>query len=69
MDFVKVAKLGSAVKEVALDSGATVADALNAADVDIEGAEIRVNGNPATEASAIKGGDIITLVPKIKGGV
>jgi len=68
MDFVKVAKLGTAVKEVAIDSGSVVEDALRAAEVTAEGFEIRINGNPVNLDSSIKTGDILTLVPQIKGG-
>lgn len=68
MDFIKVAKLGSAVKEVALDSGSTVGMALEAADVDAGDFEVRVNGNPVGNDALVRTGDVVTLVPKIKGG-
>lgn len=68
MNLVKVAKLGSAVKEVALESTATIAQALRAAETDQAGFEIRLNGNPVGTDANVRSGDIVTLVPQIKGG-
>ena len=69
--FVKVARLGSRVTEVYLpDSGeATVAAALAAAEVDPGGYDLRVNGAPTTPSAVLADGDVVTLVPPIKGGV
>lgn len=68
-NFVKVAVLGAKVQEVCLEDEATVQDALDAAEVeDIDGMEIKVNKRPATVEDAVYGGDIVVLVPKIKGG-
>lgn len=66
--LVKVARLGTAVQELALEAGAKVSDALNAADLSVENEEIRVNNNSATEQTLLQDGDIVTLVPKVKGG-
>jgi len=67
--FVKLAKLGSAVKEFFLtDGGTSVADVLAQAGESAEGYEIRVDGNPATPETTLHDGAIITLVPAIKGG-
>ena len=63
---VKVAKLGSAIVEVLLSDGATVEDALEAADMDKDGFQVRVNGR--TEYGVLRSGDMITLVPAVKGG-
>ena len=68
MNFVKVAKLGAAVVEVALETGATAAQALAAAEMTAEGFVLRINGAPAEPEAPVRGGDVITLVPKIKGG-
>jgi len=69
MLFVKVAKLGSRVQELCLDDGAAnVAAVLEAAGETAEGFDIRVNGQPATGDTPLNDGDIVTLVPAIKGG-
>jgi sulfur carrier protein ThiS len=66
MIIVKVAQLGSAVKEVAIEDNSPVAQALTAAGVSASGFQIRVNGREAT--ATLRAGDVITLVPAIKGG-
>ena len=66
--LVKVARLGTAVQELALEAGAKVVDALSAADLSVENEDIRVNNNSATEQTLLQDGDIVTLVPKVKGG-
>lgn len=69
MNLIKVAKLGQRVVEVALDNGATVADAIAAAEVDDNRTQLRINGSPAEHDSVVTNGDIVTLIPSIKGGV
>jgi sulfur carrier protein ThiS len=68
MLFVKVAQLGAQVREVSLKVDATVDDAIDAADVDVAGFEVRLNGAPAEGDEVVRTGDIVTLVPQIKGG-
>ena len=69
MITVKVARLGTAVVEVALDSGASVEDALAAASLELDGNEdMRINENTVSASSSVSDGDIVTLVPKVKGG-
>jgi putative ubiquitin-RnfH superfamily antitoxin RatB of RatAB toxin-antitoxin module len=66
--LVKVARLGTAVQELALTNGQTVSDALAAADLVVENEDIRINNTTASMTSVLKDGDIVTLVPKVKGG-
>jgi len=66
--LVKVARLGTAVQELALTDGQTVNDALVAADLAVENEDIRINNTTASTASVLRDGDIVTLVPKVKGG-
>lgn len=68
MILVKVAQLGKKVEEVALEDGANVGAALAAAGFRADGFELRLNGATATAATAIRPGDVVTLVPQIKGG-
>jgi len=69
MITVKVARLGTAVVEVALDSGASVEDALAAASLELDGNEdMRINENTVSSDDRVSDGDIVTLVPKVKGG-
>ena len=66
--LVKVARLGTAVQELALTSSASVQDALDAADLAVENEDIRVNNSASTATTVLHEGDIVTLVPKVKGG-
>jgi molybdopterin converting factor small subunit len=65
---VKVARLGSAVVEVAVDNDATIQDALDAADVHIGNEDVRVDGRSVSTSDAIGSTSLITIVPKVKGG-
>jgi putative ubiquitin-RnfH superfamily antitoxin RatB of RatAB toxin-antitoxin module len=65
---VKVARLGSAVVEVAVDNNATVQDALDAADVVVENEDVRIDGSSVSLSSPIGEAALITIVPKVKGG-
>jgi len=68
MITVKVARLGNTVQEVALNDGASVQDAITAADLAVDGEDVRVNSSNAGLSDEVRNGDIITLVPKVKGG-
>ena len=32
------------------------------------GMDLRVNGDPATEETPLRDGDVVTIIPRIKGG-
>ena len=66
--LVKVARLGTAVQEIALTEGQNVGEALAAADLSVENEEVRVNNTSASDSTVLRSGDIVTLVPKVKGG-
>jgi len=68
MITVKVARLGNTVERVALNEGASVQDALTAADLAVDGEDVRINSSNAGLTDEVRNGDIITLVPKVKGG-
>jgi sulfur carrier protein ThiS len=66
--FVKVAKLGQEVKEFYFDNGATIASIFRAGGISSTGFAVRLNGRESNVDRIVSDGDIITLVPKIKGG-
>ncbi len=66
--IVKVARLGTAVQEIALEADKNVGDALMAAGLEIDNEELRINSRSASESDSLNDGDIVTLVPKVKGG-
>jgi len=66
--IVKVAPMGQEVKEYSLGEGAQVQNALDAADCETSGRDIRVNSEPASLTTILRDGDVITLVNKVQGG-
>lgn len=70
MILVKVAPIGSPVTEVLIPAGSSVSSALTAAKISIRGSEdIRRGGLSVSPNDVLKNGDIITLVPPIRGGI
>ncbi len=66
MIFVKVAKLGQAVRDVSLEDNSSVETAIRAAGMTSDGYSVKVNGrNPC---GALQNNDVVSLVPAIKGG-
>ena len=66
---VKVLKLGSCAREVDAEANATVQEALDKADLPSQGYSVSVNGMGAGLSTALGEGDIVTLVPKVEGGM
>ena len=66
---VKVLKLGSCAREVDAEANATVQEALDKAELPSQGYSVSVNGMGAGLSTALGEGDIVTLVPKVEGGV
>jgi len=66
---VKVLKLGSCAREVDAETNATVQEALDKAELPSQGYSVSVNGMGAGLSTALGEGDIVTLVPKVEGGV
>ena len=65
---IKIGKLPGRITEVVLEQGATVAQAIEVAEISgLEGFETRVNGAPATLETTLSDGDNVLLVKKIKG--
>lgn len=64
---VRCGRLPGRIEEIALNGGRSVADALEAAELDSSGYEIRVNGVPAEPETLLAEGDTVLLVKKIKG--
>ena len=66
---VKVLKLGSCAREVDAEANATVQEALERAELPSQGYSVSINGMGAGLSTALGEGDIVTLVPKVEGGV
>lgn len=66
--FVKVIRVPGAVTEVALNEGATVADALAAASIEPNGSEaIAVSGSPQSRDYPLTDGDRVVVSQGAKG--
>ena len=66
---VKILKLGSATREADIPAGSTIADALAKTDLEAAGYSLCVNGLGAGLGASLSEADIITMTPKIEGGV
>jgi sulfur carrier protein ThiS len=67
MITVKVIELPGAVREVALNDGATVADSLTAAGVSAEGWAIKVDSTDATPEPPLVDGSRVIIAKSAKG--
>jgi hypothetical protein len=67
---VKVLTLGRAAREVELQEGSTVSDAMTAAGAPKDSAYTRhLNGVPCFDSDVVVEGAVLTLVPQVKGGI
>ena len=65
---VKVGKIPGRTQVVELNEGATIADALKAADLSVAGYELRLSGTVTEDFNKeVKDGDMVLLAQKIKG--
>lgn len=68
--MIKVAKLGSAIKEVFLDDTATIADCIRASEFSVDSMDVRLCGVTVSNLNDVPSdGAVISLIPQIKGGL
>lgn len=65
--IVRVARMPGSFQEIELDDGATVGEAISAANLDPAGYEIRSNNQNAELGDLVEDGQSIMLVKKVKG--
>jgi sulfur carrier protein ThiS len=65
---IRIVQLGRGVFKYAADEGATIADGLDAAGISVEHMDVRVRGRPAKVEDPLQDGDLVTVIPLIKGG-
>lgn len=66
---VRILQLGRRVVEHVCAAGEPLAQVLQAAGFgELRGMDIRVNGRPADPGQPLRDGDVVTLIPRIKGG-
>lgn len=66
---VKVLRLGHSATVVDVPAGSTVREALESHQIPQEGYSVSINGLGAGLHTALGEGDVVTLVPKVEGGV
>jgi sulfur carrier protein ThiS len=64
---VKVANVPGSIQEVALQTGATVADALRTAGINASGKVIKVGGRDASTTDTLSNGSTVLVSAKITG--
>ena len=65
--MVRVARLGDSVREIEVAEGATLQEVLASLAIPT-GADVRLNGKSAQAHDILHMGDLITVVPRIRGG-
>jgi len=66
---VKVLRLGHSATIVEIADGATIEEALQQNEIPSQGYSISVNGLGAGGSAGLADGDVVTLVPKVEGGI
>ncbi|MBU0691490.1 MoaD/ThiS family protein [bacterium] len=67
---VKVLCLGRSAKEIDVSEGCTVEQAIQQAGFPKDSSYSRhVNGSPAFDSDVLQDGNILTMVPAVKGGL
>ena len=66
---VRILQLGRKVLDYEGQDGVTLLAALNTVGViAAQGMDLRINSQPATLESVLSQGDVVTIIPRIKGG-
>jgi hypothetical protein len=65
---VRIVQLGKGIIDHEAQEGDTVEDGLTAARIPVERMDIRVSGRPAELTTPLRDGDLVTVIPRIKGG-
>ena len=66
---IKVLKLGEAATEVDVANGATISDVVKASGYECAGYTRTLNSQIVFDSTPVKDGDVVTLAPKVEGGV
>ena len=65
---VKIVQLGKGILQSHLDRDTTVEAALTKAGISGAGMDLHVNGRTPQPGQQLKEGDLVTIIPRIKGG-
>ena len=67
--IVRVVVLGRSVRRVPFRPGATLGGVLAGAGIDTAGRDLHVNGRPAGPDTPLADGDLVTVIPRVRGGM
>lgn len=65
---VKIVQLGKGVFQYDLEESTSVEACLNAVGITGGRMDLHVNGRPVQPGQKLQNGDLITIIPRIKGG-
>lgn len=65
---VRVIVLGQSVQHINCPAGASLEAVLDGAAVATAGKDVRVNGHPADPETTLASGDVVTIIPRVRGG-
>jgi hypothetical protein len=68
-DVVRVVVLGRSVRRVPVVPGTSLGVLLEEADIDAGGRDLHVNGRAADLDTPVSPGDLVTVIPRIRGGM
>ena len=66
---IRILKLGSAAHEANVTDGATIGEAIEAAGISPGGYSLTLNGMGTGPDTVVGDGDVVTMVPKVEGGL
>ena len=66
---VKILRLGHSATQAEAPEGSIIEDVLSQAGVPSEGYSVTINGLGAGLSAQLGDGDVVTLVPKVEGGL
>ena len=65
---IRVVVLGRSVLRVPCEPGTSLAAVLEAAGIEPAGRDVHVNGRPSALEDALDDGDLVTVIPRVRGG-
>ena len=66
---IKILRLGHSTRNVDIAAGSTIQEALDHETLSAQGYALSINGLGCSTSTALAEGDVVTLVPKVEGGV
>jgi sulfur carrier protein ThiS len=65
---IRVVVLGRSVRRLPCAPGTPLAALLESAGIEVGGRDVHVNGHPGAPDQPLADGDLVTVIPRIRGG-